>query len=88
MTEQEVQAVASQSQTEGKITEQGVQLIATPLIRKYDWETEQIGYGVKLTVNDGEKYASVTITTGEDIESEIQRAIDAVDAHEYGELEG
>ena len=70
------------------MTEQEVQLIATQLIRKYDWETEQIGYGVKLTVNDGEKYASVTITTGEDIESEIQRAIDAVDAHEYVELEG
>ena len=70
------------------MTEQEVQAVASPLIRKYDWETEQIGYGVKLTVNDGDKYASVVITTGEDIESEIQRAIDAVDAHEYVELEG
>ena len=70
------------------MTEQEVQAVATPLIRKYDWTTETVGYGVKLTVNDGEKYASVTITTGEDIEAEIQRAIDAVDAHEYGDLEG
>lgn len=69
------------------MTEQEVQAVATPLIRKYDWETETIGYGVKLTVNDGEKFASVVITTGEDIESEIQRAIDAVDAHEYGDLD-
>lgn len=70
------------------MTEQQVQEVATPLIRKYDWATEQYGYGVKLTVNDGEKFASVMITTGEDIESEIKRAIAAVDAHEYGELEG
>lgn len=70
------------------MTEQEVQAVASPLIRKYDWETEQIGYGVKLTVNDGDKFASVVITTGEDIESEIQRAIDAVDAHEYGHLDG
>lgn len=70
------------------MTEQEVQAVASPLIRKYDWETEQIGYGVKLTVNDGDKFASVVITTGEDIESEINRAIEAVDAHEYRELEG
>lgn len=71
-----------------QLTEQEVQQIATPIIRKYDWRTEQYGYGVKLTVNDGEKYASVVITEGENIDSEIQRAIDAVDAHEYGDLEG
>ena len=70
------------------MTEQEVQAVATPLIRKYDWTTEQYGYGVKLTVNDGEKYVSVMITTGEDIEDEIERAIAAVDAHEYGELDG
>ena len=62
--------------------------VVSSLCRKYDWKTAQLGYGVKLTVNDGEKFVSVYITTGEDIESEIQRAIDAVDAHEYGELEG
>lgn len=70
------------------MTEQEVQAVASPLIRKYDQETEQIGYGVKLTVNDGDEFASVVITTGEDIESEINRAIEAVDAHEYRELEG
>ena len=70
------------------MTEKEVQEVATPLIRKYDWSTEQLGWGVKLTVNDGEKYASVVITTGEDIEDEIERAVAAVDAHEYGDLEG
>ncbi len=70
------------------MTIEEVNAVATPLIRKYDWETEQYGYGVKLTVNDGEKFVSVMITTGEDIEDEIERAIKAVDAHEYGELEG
>lgn len=71
-----------------KMTIEEVNQYATSRIRKYDWSTEQIGYGVKLTVNDGEKYASVVITEGENIDSEIQRAIDAVDAHEYGDLEG
>ena len=70
------------------MTTEEVNAVATPLIRKYDWETEQYGYGVKLTVNDGEKYVSVMITTGEDIEDEIERAIAAVDAHEYGDLDG
>lgn len=70
------------------MTIEEVNAVATPLIRKYDWETEQYGYGVKLTVNDGEKYVSVMITTGEDIEDEIERAIAAVDAHEYGDLDG
>lgn len=70
------------------ITVEEVQRLATPLIRKYDWKAEDSGRSVKLTVNDGSKYASVYITTGENIESEIKRAVDAVDAHEYGELEG
>lgn len=72
----------------GKLTEQEVQQIATPLIRKYDWHTEQYGYGVKLVVTDGVKQASVVITGDEDIESEINRLVAAVDAHEYGDLEG
>lgn len=71
-----------------KMTEEEVQKVATPLIRKYDWRTQVIGYGVKLIVTDGEKEASVVITTGENIESEIDRLIEAVDAHEYGDLEG
>lgn len=62
--------------------------IAGPLIRKYDWQVEEVGYGHKLVINDGEKFVSVTITDGEDIEAEIKRAIKAVDAHEYGDLEG
>jgi hypothetical protein len=70
------------------MTEQQVQEVAAPLIRKYDWRTQQLGYGVKLTVTDGEKSASVAITKGEDIEKEVKRLIEAVDAHEYGELEG
>ncbi len=65
-----------------------VEHIANSAIRKYDWHTEQLGYGVRLVVNDGVKRASVVITTGEDIEKEINRAVAAVDAHEYGELEG
>ena len=72
----------------GKRTEQEVQQIATPLIRKYDWSTEQYGYGVKLVVTDGVKRASVVITGDEDIESEINRLITAVDNHEFGDLEG
>jgi len=60
-----------------------VNRIATPLIRKYDWRTEEIEDGVKLTVTDGQEEASVNITTGEDIESEIDRLIAAVDKHEY-----
>ena len=68
---------------------QEVEHAATSLIRKYDWRAEEAGgQGIKLTVNDGAKFASVYITTGENIESEINRAIAAVDAHEYGELEG
>lgn len=65
-----------------------VEAIATPLIRKYDWHTEQLGYGVRLTVTDGLKKASIEVTKGEDIEEEIKRLIDAVDAHEYGHIEG
>ena len=60
-----------------------VNAIATPLIRKYDWSTEPIEDGVRLTVTDGQEDASVDITTGEDIESEIDRLIEAVDKHEY-----
>lgn len=67
---------------------QEVERVATSLIRKYDWNAKEVGTGVRLTVNDGEKYAGVTITTGENIEEEIKRAIEAVDNHEYGELEG
>lgn len=70
------------------MTENQVQEVASSLIRKYDWSTETVGYGVKLTVTDGEKEASVVITTGEDIEAEITRLIAAVDAHEYKDLEG
>lgn len=60
----------------------------SPLIRKYDWSTKQLGYGVRLTVTDGVKQASVDITTGEDIEAECMRLIEAVDKHEFGHLEG
>lgn len=60
-----------------------VNRIATPLIRKYDWRTEEIEDGVKLTVTDGQEDASVDITTGENIESEIDRLIEAVDNHNY-----
>ncbi len=72
----------------GKLTEQEVQQIVTPIIRKYDWRTEQYGYGVKLIVTDGVKEASVDITGGEDIEAEANRLIEVVDKHEYGHLEG
>ena len=66
-----------------------VQRVANGLIRKYDWSAAEAGgQGIKVTVNDGSKFASVYITTGENIESEIQRAIEACDNHEYGELEG
>ena len=68
---------------------QEVERVATSLIRKYDWKAADFGgQGIKLTVNDGEKYVSVYITTGESAEAEIKRAIRAVDNHEYGELEG
>lgn len=70
------------------ITLDEVNHIVSPLIRKYDWYTEQVGYGVKLIVTDGDKRASVVITEGEDIESEAKRLIDAVDKHQYEELEG
>lgn len=70
------------------ITLDEVNHAVTPLIRKYDWETEQYGYGVKLTVTDGDKKASVVITEGEDIESEANRLIEAVDNHKYEDLEG
>lgn len=71
-----------------KMTEQEVREVVTPLIRKYDWHTEQYGWGVKLIVTDGVKKASVVITTGENIEDECRRLIEAVDAHQYGDLEG
>lgn len=60
-----------------------VNKIATPIIRKYDWKTEEIEDGVRLTVTDGQEDASVDITTGEDIESEIDRLIEQVDNHNY-----
>ena len=65
------------------MTIEEVNKVATPLIRKYDWRTEEIEDGVKLTVTDGQEDASVDITTGEDIESEIDRLIEAVDNHNY-----
>ncbi len=65
------------------ITKEEVISIASPLIRKYDFDVEDIEDGVRLTVTDGQEDASVDITTGENIEFEIQRLIKAVDAHEY-----
>lgn len=70
------------------MTTEEVSKAVTPLIRKYDWSVQQLGYGVRLTVTDGLKKASVDITGGEDIESEANRLIEAVDKHEYGHLEG
>lgn len=61
-----------------------VDVIANRNIRKYDWRTEQVDDNtVRLTVTDGNKDASVDITTGEDITGEIDRLIEAVDKHEY-----
>lgn len=70
------------------MTEEEVQAKANTLIRKYNWETEQYGYGIKLTVNDGEKTVSTVITDGKDIESEVRSLVEFVDAHKYGELDG
>lgn len=72
----------------GQLTEQEVRDIAAPLIRKYDWRTEQYGYGVHLVVTDGDKKVGVVVTADEDIETEIGRLIQAVDEHRYGELDG
>lgn len=69
--------------TENNITLQEVNEIATGLIRKYDWSTEEIKDGVRLTVTDGNAEASEDITTGENIEEEISKLIKAVDEHEY-----
>ena len=65
------------------ITVEEVTAIVAPLARKYDWSTFIIEDGVRLTINDGQEYASVDITTGEDIEGEVNRLIEAVDNHEY-----
>ena len=70
------------------MTTEEVSKVVTPLIRKYDWSVQQLGYGVRLNVTDGVKQASVDITGGEDIESEANRLIEVVDKHEYGHLEG
>ena len=70
------------------MTTEEVSRVVTPLIRKYDWSVQQLGYGVRLNVTDGVKQASVDITGGEDIESEANRLIEAVDKHEFGHLEG
>ena len=70
------------------MTTEEVSKVVTPLIRKYDWSVQQLGYGVRLTVTDGLKKASVDITGGEDIESEANRLIEEVDKHEFGHLEG
>ena len=66
-----------------QITVEEVNKVVTPLIRKYDWKTELMEDGVKLTVTDGQAEASVDITTGEDIESEAMRLIKEVDNHNY-----
>lgn len=58
------------------------------VIRKYDWSTEQYGYGIKLTVTDGGKKASVVITDNEDPVEEAKRLIEVVDKHEFVDLEG
>ena len=65
-----------------------VSKVVTPLIRKYDWNVQQLGYGVRLNVTDGVKQTSVDITGCEDIESEANRLIEAVDKHKFGHLEG
>ena len=70
------------------MTTEEVSRVVAPLIRKYDWSVHQLGYGVRLTVTYGLKKASVDITGGEDIESEANRLIEAVDKHEYGHQEG
>ena len=70
------------------MTAEEVSKVVTPLIRKYDWSVQQLGYGVRLNVTDGVKQASVDITGGEDIEAEANRLIEAVDKHEYGHMEG
>lgn len=69
------------------LQEADVQKVASSLIRKYDWYTEQYGYGVHLVVTDGYK-VGVVVTANEDIETEIGRLIQAVDEHRYGELDG
>lgn len=61
--------------------------IVSPLIRKYDWNVEDIKDGVKLTVTDGEGTASVNITGTEDIRSEAMRLLHEVDNHNYKEME-
>ena len=70
------------------MTTEEVSRVVAPLIRKYDWSVQQLGYGVRLTVTDGLKKASADITGGEDIEAECMRLIEAVDKHEYRHLEG
>lgn len=70
------------------MTTEEVSRVVSPLIRKYDWSVQQLGYGVRLNVTDGFKQASVDITGCEDIESEANRLIEAVDRHEFGHLEG
>lgn len=57
---------------------------ASSRIRKYDWSTQEYDDGsIRITVTDGAENASVVITTDENIESEIDRLIEAVDKHEY-----
>lgn len=60
-----------------------VNKVANSRIRKYDWSTQDIDNGVRLTVTDGRQNASVDITTGENIQSEIDRLITEVDNHNY-----
>lgn len=60
-----------------------VNKVANRTIRKYDWSTEKIQQGVRLTITDGQHDASVDITTGEDIEGEMNRLIEAVDKQDY-----
>lgn len=65
------------------MTIEEVNAVANGLIRKYDWSTEQIEGAVRLTVTDNQADASVDITTGQDIESEISKLVHAVDNHKY-----
>lgn len=61
--------------------------IVSPLIRKYDWNVEDIKDGVKLIVTDGKSEASVNITGTEDIRSEAMRLLHEVDNHIYSNLD-
>ena len=70
------------------LSRQNIVDVVVPMVRKYDWAVDYIiGVGYKITVTDGASHASIKITEGEDIAEEVQRLIDAVDRHEYKDLE-